>query len=388
MTERRPVPLRSTLRSLGPAYTALQPREVLRAGTGTAVGLALTGSALAVLVLIAPGLDPVLGLYMIAPFGATAVLVFAAPSSPLGQPWPAIVGNTLAAVVGVAATLLIPVLTVRIALAVGLSVAVMLLFRAVHPPAGAVAMTAALSPEAVHHLGFRFVLTPVLLGTCLVVAFAAVYGRLTGRHYPLRQLDSSPPPVERLGLSEDELTNILQRYEQSLNLGVADLARLVGAAELQAAGHRTGPLNAGDVMSRDLVTIGADATLDHVADLFRKHGFTSLPVVDENGKYSGVVFQIHLILCQQDSSAMGTTPLQRRGSEHAAPGIRAGDIMAVDTAATTIDTPVGALLPLLAEGGCDAVPVLEDGVIVGIVTQTDLIAALARQSLRADTQPI
>lgn len=373
MTERTPSPLRSRLRSLGPASTALQPRELFRAGFGAAAGLALTGLALTGLVVIAPGLDPVLGLYVIAPFGATAVLVFAAPSSPLAQPWPAIVGNTLAAAVGVAATLLVPIMTVRIAVAVGVSVAVMMLFRAVHPPAGAVAMTAALSPETVHHLGFRFVLAPVLIGTCLLVAVAAVYGRVTGRRYPHRQFDSAPPPVERLGLSEDELTNILQRYEQSLNLGVADLARLVGAAELQAAGHRTGPLTAGDVMSRDLVTIGPDATLDHVADLFRRHGFTSLPVVDTHGTFVGVVFQIHLIHSHHDSATRD---------------LRARDIMAVDTAAATVDTPVGAVLPLLADGGYDAVPVLEDRTIVGIVTQTDLIAALARQTLRTDPLPI
>ena len=49
----------------------------------------------------------------------------------------------------------------------------------------------------------------------------------------------------------------------------------------------------------------------------------------------------------------------------------------------TPETPVAALLPMMAEGSCDAVPVLARGRIVGIVTRTDLIAALARQSLRA-----
>ncbi|MGK7651335.1 hypothetical protein ACSQ76_02540 [Roseovarius sp. B08] len=43
--------------------------------------------------------------------------------------------------------------------------------------------------------------------------------------------------TERLGLSEEELTNILERYSQSFNLGVEDLARLIGAAEMQAVAH-------------------------------------------------------------------------------------------------------------------------------------------------------
>lgn len=373
------------IRSLGPTSTALRPGEVLRAGLGAMFGLGLTGLALTGLVLTTSGVEPAAGLYMIAPFGATAVLVFAAPNSPLAQPWPVIVGNTLAALVGVAATLLVSPMTARIAVAVGLSVVVMMIFRAVHPPAGAVAMTAALSPEIVHHLGFRFILAPVLIGTCLLVSLAAIYSRWTARNYPLRQFASAPPPVEQLGLSEAELSTILQRYEQSLNLGVADLARLIGAAELQAAGHRTGPLNAGALMSRELITISPNLTLDHVAGLFRKHGFTSLPVVDEHNKYLGVVFQIHLILYQHDSGPINSEA-HRRADNRREPELRAADIMSTNTAATTIDTPVGALLPLLSNGSCDAVPVLYDGTIVGIVTQTDLIAALARQSLHLDLE--
>src|SRR5690606_39958223 len=83
-------------------------------------------------------------------------------------------------------------------------------------------------------------------------------------------------------LSREELTEILQRYRQSLNLGVEDLARLIGAAELQAATHHTGPLTAADVMSRDLVTVSPQTRLVQVADIFRRHGFTSLPVVEDD----------------------------------------------------------------------------------------------------------
>ncbi|NAZ18114.1 hypothetical protein GT020_18990, partial [Glutamicibacter soli] len=110
--------------------------------------------------------------------------------------------------------------------------------RALHPPGGAVAMTAALAPDAIERLGFWFALSPVAVGTLLLVAVSVVYARLTGRRYPQRQFDepnthgtSDAPPPERLGLSEAELTGILTQYRQSLNLGVEDLARLIAAAE-------------------------------------------------------------------------------------------------------------------------------------------------------------
>lgn len=382
--------LHQIAQALGPAIAPGSPREALRAGIGALAGLGVSG-----LFLLSPTTDLRLGLYMIAPFGATSVLVFAVPNSPLAQPWSAVVGNCVAAAVGVLACMLTPSSTLCVALAVGVTITAMILLRAVHPPAGAVAMTAALNPEAIRELGFHFVLAPVLTGTLALVGLAMIYARLTGRRYPFRQFDepgphgtADHPAMERLGLSREELTEILQRYRQSLNLGVEDLARLIGAAELQAATHRTGPLTAADVMSRDLVTVAPHTRLVRVADIFRKHGFTSLPVVDGEGRFCGVIFQLHLIRRARDdafrhdrrfSAAMSDLLTPSRGMP-----TRAREIMQTDPPHVAPDTSIGALLPMLASGECDAVPVLDGQRIVGIVTQTDLISALARQSLRQD----
>ena len=382
-------PLRHRIaQALGPAIGPGSPTEALRAGLGALVGLAVSG-----VFLLSPTVDLALGLYLIAPFGATSVLVFAVPNSPLAQPWSAVVGNATAAAVGVAACMLIPDAALRIALAVGLSVALMIPLRAVHPPAGAVAMTAAMNPEAAQKLGFGFVLAPVLAGTLILVAIAMLYARATGRRYPFRQFDdpgphgtADPAPIERLGLSRDELSDILQRYRQTLNLGVEDLARLIGAAELQAASHRTGPLTAGDIMSRDLITVRPDTRLREVARIFRQHGFTSLPVVDDGDVFRGVIFQIHLIrrahqdAFRHDHRLIAAMARLFQGGRDVP--TRAAQIMQTDPPHAAPETPLGALLPLLASGDCDAVPVLEGPRIIGIVTQTDMIAAFARESLR------
>lgn len=375
------------VRGLGPAISSIPMRESLRAGMGALIGLGVAGG------LVLTFADPHLGLIMIAPFGASAVLLFGVPNSPLAQPWAALVGNTVSAAVGVTVCLLVPDPTLSVALAVALSVVAMMLTRAVHPPGGAVAMTAALNPALVQDMGYQFALLPVAAGTALLVLVAMVFAHLTGRRYPYRHFDdenangtTDAPAMERLGLSEDDLSNILQRYRQSLNLGVEDLARLIGAAQLQAASHRTGPVSAADIMSRDLVTVGADTPLSDVADLFRHHGFTTLPVVGDTDSYLGVIFQIHLIrraredalrLNHRFSAAMG-----RLMTAEGKSAVRAGQIMAVTTPCVTPDTPLAALLPILAEGSCDAVPVLESKRIVGIVTRNDLIAALASESLR------
>lgn len=370
------------LRSLGPAVAWTSPREALRAGLGALVGLGLAG-----LFVLSPAVDLELGLYLIAPFGASSVLLFAVPNSPLAQPWSAVVGNTVAAVVGVAVCMTVTDPTLRIALAVGLAITATILCRAVHPPAGAVAMTAAMSPGAIEELGFRFALAPVAVGTLALVVVAAAYARLTGRHYPFRQFDdpADGAPEDRLGLSEDELTAILDRYRQSFNLGVEDLARLVGAAELQAAAHRSGATTAEDVMSAAPVTVGPEVPLGEIADLFRRHRFTSIPVVGGDGRYLGVIFQMHLIARGREDAlrldrGFGAAMRRLLDRDRDAP-VRAGDIMSVAGPRAVPSTPVAALLPMMAEGDVDAVPILSDGRIAGIVTRTDLIGALARRSI-------
>lgn len=380
------------LRSLSPAVARVPAREALRAGLGALIGLALTG-----LFLLSPAVDLDLGLYLVAPFGASSVLLFAVPNSPLAQPWSAIVGNTVAALVGVAVCLLVTDPALRIALAVGLAITATILCRAIHPPAGAVAMTAAMSPDAIAHLGFWFALSPIAIGTISLVLLATVYARLTGRHYPFRQFDDPSShgardrnPMVRLGLSEEELTGILERYRQSFNLGVEDLARLIGAAELQAAAQSSGPLTAQDIMSRNLVTVSPETPLGEIADLFRQHRFTSLPVVGTEQTFQGVIFQMHLISQARDDAlrldrgfGAAFRRLLDKGREKP---VTAADIMSVAGPRATAGTPIGALLPMMAEGDTDAVPVLEYGKIVGIVTRTDLVVALARSAARAKAE--
>lgn len=380
--------LRHAIRSFGPVIPAVPLPEALRAGLGALIGMCVAG-----LFAIWPAVGPHLGLYLIAPFGASSVLLFAAPSSPLAQPWSVVVGNAASALVAVLVCALVPDPVLRVALAVGLAIAVMILLRALHPPGGAVAMTVALAPDALAPHGPAFALCPVAAGSVLLVLTAIIYARATGRRYPFRQFDdpnshgtTDAEPAERLGLSEDELSDILTSYRQSLNLGVEDLARLIAAAEMQAASHRTGPLTVADIMSRDLVTVPPDATMAEVATLFRRHGFTSIPVVAEADRLLGVIFQLHLIRHAHDDgfslrSGLGgvVSRIVSRGPDA---DLRAGQIMARDLPFVRPEAPVAALLPMMAVGECEAVPVLDRGRILGIVTRTDLIVVLARHSLR------
>ena len=81
-----------------------------------------------------------------------------------------------------------------------------------------------------------------------------------------------------------------------------DYRPLYGSLDGMDASQVMETLTAADIMSRDLVTVDPDMPLSGVADLFRQHNFTSLPVVQEGDKFLGIIFQIHLIRRARDDA--------------------------------------------------------------------------------------
>ena len=125
---------------------------------------------------------------LMAPFGASAALVFGAPKSPLAQPRNVIGGHAVSALVGVT----IYKLTgggheiAGICLAASLAIGLMLLTGTLHPTGGATALLAVAGGEGIHSLGYWFVLGPSVAGGILMVAVALVVMNIPSRHrYPL-----------------------------------------------------------------------------------------------------------------------------------------------------------------------------------------------------------
>ncbi|MDD9271688.1 HPP family protein [Paenibacillus sp. GCM10023248] len=114
-----------------------------------------------------------------APFGASCVIAFALPHSPLAQPRSLIGGHVLSTLVGLLALAAFGVHAWSLALAVGAAITLMQLTRTLHPPAGADPLLVMLSGAS-----WGFLLTPVLLGAALLVLVALLYHRATGTRYP------------------------------------------------------------------------------------------------------------------------------------------------------------------------------------------------------------
>lgn len=110
--------------------------------------------------------------WLMAPFGATCVLLFAVPQSPLAQPRHVIGGHLVAASVGLIALYGAGSSYWVMSVAVGVAIMLMQYFRVVHPPAGANPIVILLAGKSV--VGLSFLLTPVLAGSLALVAIAAV----------------------------------------------------------------------------------------------------------------------------------------------------------------------------------------------------------------------
>ena len=117
---------------------------------------------------------------VMAPFGATTVLVFGLPNSPLAQPKNVILGHLITAFIGLLCLHTLGVTPTSLALATGLAVAGMMLTDTTHPPAGANPLLIMLT-----HQNWEFLLTPVLIGAVIIVLTGKLYGRIK-RRMPFR----------------------------------------------------------------------------------------------------------------------------------------------------------------------------------------------------------
>ncbi len=157
----------------GPVRLGLPPLDPGRAALGAALGLLAAD-----LVLWGLGAGQTA---LIDPFGASAFLIFTVPGSPLAQPWPAVVGNTVSALAAMAVLAIgLPQLA-TICLAVLLAILIMALTRSMHPPGGAVAIATVLAAP-----GPSFALIPVAVGSAALVLTGVLWHLALGRPYPIR----------------------------------------------------------------------------------------------------------------------------------------------------------------------------------------------------------
>ncbi|CAI1073218.1 HPP family protein [Serratia entomophila] len=224
---------------LWPHPLAVGKKEILLSSLGAGLGLTIASW-------VSHFILGEVNLWFIAPMGASAVLLFGVPNSPLAQPWSIVGGNTLAAAVGVSCGLLIADPGLACGLAACLAIGLMFRLRCLHPPGGAVALTAILGGPGVHQMGYHFVLYPVLLNSLLLAALAVLFNNLAGRRYPhtLAPAEAKPAnlPIDAVSITRADLHQALMQGEL-FDIDEDDLQEILLRAEQLA--HRRQNNNVG-----------------------------------------------------------------------------------------------------------------------------------------------
>jgi CBS domain-containing membrane protein len=201
----------------------------------------------------------------------------------------------------------------------------------------------------------------VALNAILLVIAGLLFHRLSRRSYPHRPPGpvnrhdtTDEPPQLRSGVRRSDVDAALGSLHETYDIEEADLVRLIGEIERQALLRARGGETCAGIMSRDVVKADLAMPPAEALALLLHHNIRTLPVVDAEGRLLGTVGLRELASAPADL-AEALSPAQSARPEDA----------------------VVSLLPLVSDGLAHAVVITDaERRVVGLVTQTDLLAAL------------
>lgn len=369
------------LLQLKPEPFAVSRREVMRAGTGAFIAVLVTGIC-GLWLMPQPGLP-----WLIAPMGASAVLLFAVPASPLAQPWPLVASSLLATLVAVTCRQWIDYPLLGAAVAAGLTIMLMFPLRCVHPPAGAVALLLAMGGEELLNRGYALMWYPVLPNVLALLLCGVVYHRLTGYRYPHGWHAELPAPVSHSDqgaatLLAEDLDAALAGYGEFLDVSRDDLMALFRLMAANALHRQLGQLHCADVMTRNPVALQYGDYLEETWALFQQHRYKAIPVVDRAGRVIGIVTREDILSrAGVNSSRRAARQVQRfvrrvRDNYARKPEV-VGQVMSTPVVTLRDNMPLLEAVTIFAGHGHSHFPVIDDAAkLTGIIARSDVLRAL------------
>ena len=325
---------------------------------------------------------------MVASTGASAVILFATPHSPMAKPWPLVGGHLISASIGVFCYHTIPNLVWCSAIAVCVSIAVMIYLRCLHPPGGATAMAAILGGPNVHALGYHFVLTPVALNIMTIVLVSIVFHYFTGVlqirlgnntfHDGWWDLEPIDRGTHRVPFTQSDLSHALKTLDTFIDVTEEDLQHIYSLALMHSHTSHLRDATCGDIMQTDVQTVEFGSELPEVWALLKKHDLRGAPVVDRGRHVIGMItvadFHKHAEAMpgnsKQERLQALITPTDSLFSEK--PEV-AGQIMIKHVKTLPPSAPISQIVALFRHYDIHHLPIVnEDNKLQGMITFADL----------------
>lgn len=172
-------------------------------------------------------------LLMLGSIAASAVLLFAAPHSPMAQPWNLFGGHLVSALAGWASSPLIPDPLLAAVVAVGFAILLMQLLHCLHPPGAATALTLVLGSAQSHGMDWQWVAYVVAVNAGLSLLLALLINNLLpDRQYPVPPASAPHDPFA--GVEQSDIEAALCQMGKEIGVGKEELAELCRLAHQQA----------------------------------------------------------------------------------------------------------------------------------------------------------
>nr|WP_314710147.1 HPP family protein [uncultured Comamonas sp.] len=316
-------------------------------------------------------------MWMASSLAASAVLLFGMPASPLSQPWPVLMGTVLSALIGAAVQVSVSDTAIACAVAVGLSVMLMVPLRCMHPPGAGFAAYVVLE----HVNGVTLIAFPIFFNVAVLVVCAVLYNAMTGKRYPHPQhsLKRAFNPDGSDVFAPEDLDAALKHYNQVLDISRSDLEGLLHIAGRSAFNRNFGNLRCADIMSQPVFAVEPGVPQKEAWALMRQERVKALPVVNAEGVVLGMLAVSDFVRQATLDAPEGVAQrIRHLVTGRSASKAKVEALMDSGAQVVRSDCLLVDLLPLFSAGGCHHMPVVDEhNKLVGIVTQTDLIRALS-----------
>ncbi|TAN66681.1 MAG: HPP family protein [Methylobacter sp.] len=327
---------------------------------------------------------------IVASMGASAVILFIIPHSPLAQPWPFVGGQLVSAIIGVACAHWLTDVALASACAVGGSIFAMLLLRCLHPPGAATAIVPILAGAS--SLGYDFVLMPVGLNVVIMLVMAIVINRWVLRYdYPIVPGNKNPlvKPSQQSGISEQDLKLALENMDTFMDVSPGDLRKLLSDAEALSFKRYKGAITCADIMVRDVPSVEYGTEVEDAWNIMHKQKLKAMPVIDRARRVIGIItwndfFKFINLSAYENFQDKFRAFIRRTPDVSTDKPESVGHMMSASVTVLPETTHIVDLISLMSIQGYRQIPIVNgENRLVGMVYQANLIAALYDEQLAA-----
>lgn len=331
--------------------------------------------------------------FIVASMGASAVLLFAVPTSPMNHPWAVAGGHLSSALAGVICAQYIGSIEIAAPIASATAILVMLYLRCLHPPGGATAMLIVLGSDEVHAAGYQFILTPIALNVMILLGATLAIRALTRK---LRLHDQNEKTLQWLNEMErgrplaphptlEDIGAARARFDTYIDVKDEELLQLLRLATHNTHQRRLGDLTCRELMLAEPLCTEFGTPLEEIWEQFQQHRLTAMPVIDRARHVIGIVtlndFIHHAASFPQETLEERIAALVQ--TTHTLTSDKAevaGQIMTGPAITAREEARVAELLPLLDNRHIHHIPIVDgNGKLTGLLSRSEIVAILERE---------